>query len=203
MKFIANLFRILLGLVFIGSGFVKGIDPLGSEYKFIEYFNAFGLGGLNASALFFSFLLSGLEFLIGICLFLNIKIKGAAWGAWLFMLVFTPLTLILAIRNPVTDCGCFGDAFTLTNWQTFGKNVFLFFMAYLVFYRRKQFKSIYNFLEQTVLLFGSIIFIGCVEGYSYRHLPIIDFRPYAIGSNISAGMEIPADAPQDRIPGFY
>ena len=67
MKFIANLFRILLGLVFIGSGFVKGIDPLGSEYKFIEYFNAFGLGGLNASALFFSFLLSGLEFLIGIC----------------------------------------------------------------------------------------------------------------------------------------
>ena len=55
--------RILLGLVFIGSGFVKGIDPLGSEYKFIEYFNAFGLGSLNASALFFSFLLSGLEFL--------------------------------------------------------------------------------------------------------------------------------------------
>ena len=117
MKFIANLFRILLGLVFIGSGFVKGIDPLGSEYKFTEYFNAFGLGSLNASALFFSFLLSGLEFLIGICLFLNIKIKGAAWGAWLFMLVFTPLTLILAIRNPVTDCGrLFGKMSFSSSW---------------------------------------------------------------------------------------
>lgn len=198
MKFIANLFRILLGLVFIFSGFVKGIDPLGSEYKFIDYFNAFGMGGLNASALFFSFLLSGLEFVIGISLFLNIKIKGAAWGVWLFMLIFTPLTLILAIRNPVTDCGCFGEAFTLSNWQTFWKNVVLLLMAYVVFYRRKQFKSIYNFLEQTVLLLGSIIFIGCVEGYSYRHLPIIDFRPYAIGSHIPAEMEIPADAPRDE-----
>lgn len=198
MKFIANLFRILLGLVFIFSGFVKGIDPLGSEYKFIDYFNAFGIGGLNATALFFSFLLSGLEFLIGICLLLNIKTKWGAWGAWLFMLIFTLITLILAVRNPVTDCGCFGDAITLSNWQTFWKNIILLFMAYLVFRRRKHFKPIYNFLEQTVLFLGSVIFIGCVEGYSYRHLPIIDFRPYAIGANIPESMDIPADAPHDQ-----
>lgn len=107
MKLLRNICRILVGIVFIYSGFVKGVDPLGSDYKFTDYFNAFGMSWMGFSTLFFSFLLSMADFLIGICLFLNIKIKTAAWGAILFMGFFTPLTLILAIKNPVTDCGCF------------------------------------------------------------------------------------------------
>ncbi|HBO25773.1 MULTISPECIES: BT_3928 family protein [Culturomica] len=198
MKFLLNICRILIGLVFIFSGFVKGIDPLGSDYKFTDYFNAFGMSWMNFSALFFSFLLSMAEFIIGICLFLNIKTKLASWGALLFMAVFTPLTLILAIKNPVTDCGCFGDALVLTNWETFFKNIILLVMVLLVFFNRKRFKSIFNVLEQSVILTGSIIFMFCIEMYSYRHLPILDFRPYAVGANITEGMTTPEGAPHDE-----
>lgn len=198
MKLLMNICRILVGLLFVYSGFVKGIDPLGSDYKFTDYFNAFGMGWMNFSTLFFSFVLSLAEFLIGACLFLNIKTKWAAWGALLFMGFFTPLTLILAIKNPVTDCGCFGDALILTNWETFGKNIVLLAMTLVIFWQKDKFKSIFNFLEQTVLLLCTIILMLSIEFYSYRHLPIVDFRPYAIGKNIAEGMTIPEGAPHDE-----
>lgn len=198
MKLLRNICRILVGVLFIYSGFVKGIDPLGSDYKFTDYFYAFGMSWMSFSALFFSFLLSLAEFTIGICLFLNIKTKWAAWGALLFMGVFTPLTLILAIKNPVTDCGCFGDALILTNWETFWKNIILLLMTLVIFFNKEKFKSAFNFLEQTVMLLCTIIFMLSIEFYSYRHLPILDFRPYAIGKNISEGMTIPEGAPHDE-----
>lgn len=198
MKLLMNICRILVGLLFIYSGFVKGIDPLGSDYKFTDYFNAFSMGWMGFSALFFSFVLSLAEFVIGACLFLNIKTKWAAWGAILFMGVFTPLTLVLAIKNPVTDCGCFGDALVLTNWETFWKNIVLLAMTLVIFINRNRFKPIFNFLEQTIMLFGVIVFIFCIEFYSYRHLPIIDFRPYAIGQNIPTSMTLPEGAPHDE-----
>ena len=198
MKLLRNICRILVGALFIYSGFVKGVDPLGSDYKFTDYFYAFGMSWMSFSALFFSFLLSLAEFLIGICLFFNIKTKWAAWGALLFMGVFTPLTLILAIKNPVTDCGCFGDALILTNWETFWKNVILLLMTLVIFFNKEKFKSVFNFLEQTVMLVCSIVFMLCIESYSYRHLPILDFRPYAIGKNIAEGMRIPEGAPHDE-----
>lgn len=198
MKLLRNICRILVGLLFIYSGFVKGVDPLGSNYKFIDYFNAFHMSWMGGTALFFSFILSLAEFLIGVCLFLNLKTKWAAWGALLFMAVFTPLTLVLAIKNPVTDCGCFGDALILTNWETFWKNVILLAMTLVIFYNRQKFKSIFNFLEQTVIVACTIIFMLCIEFYSYRHLPILDFRPYAIGKNINEGMTVPEGAPHDE-----
>lgn len=198
MKLLRNTCRILVGLLFIYSGFVKGVDPLGSNYKFIDYFNAFHLSWMDGSAIFFSFILSLAEFLIGIALFLNIKTKWAAWGALLFMGFFTPLTLILAIKNPVTDCGCFGDAMVLTNWETFWKNVVLLAMTLVIFYNKQKFRSIFNFLEQTAILICTLIFMLCIEFYCYRHLPILDFRPYAIGKNITEGMTIPEGAPHDE-----
>ncbi len=198
MKLLRNICRILVGILFIYSGFVKGVDPLGSDYKFTDYFNAFGMSWMGVTALFFSFLLSMAEFLIGLCLFLNIKTRIASWGALLFMGFFTPLTLILAIKNPVTDCGCFGDALILTNWETFWKNIVLLAMTLVIFYNRSKFKSLFNFLEQTVILVCTIILMFSIQWYSYRHLPILDFRPYAIGKNIQAGMTIPEGAPHDE-----
>ncbi len=193
-----NVCRILVGILFIYSGFVKGVDPLGSTYKFTDYFLAFGMNWMTPTALFFSFLLALTEFTIGACLFLNIKTKWAIWGALLFMAFFTPLTLILAIKNPVTDCGCFGDALILTNWETFWKNIALSIITLFLFYKKKQFKSWFNFLEQTIMLVSAIVFILCIESHSYRHLPIIDFRPYATGKNISEGMKVPEGAPLDE-----
>lgn len=198
MKLLRNICRILVGILFIYSGFVKGVDPLGSDYKFTDYFNAFGMSWMGVTALFFSFLLSMAEFLIGLCLFLNIKTRIASWGALLFMGFFTPLTLILAIKNPVTDCGCFGDALILTNWETFWKNIVLLAMTLVIFYNRSKFKSLFNFLEQTVILVCTIILMFSIQWYSYRHLPILDFRPYAIGKNIQSGMTIPEGAPHDE-----
>lgn len=198
MKLLRNICRILVGIVFIYSGFVKGVDPLGSNYKFIDYFNAFHMGWMGNTALFFSFLLSLAEFLIGICLFLNVKTRTASWGALLFMIAFTPLTLILAIKNPVTDCGCFGDALVLSNWDTFWKNIILLALTFVVFYNKHKFKPVFNVLEQSILLVCTIIFMLGIEFYSYRHLPIIDFRPYAIGKNINEGMSIPEGAPHDE-----
>lgn len=198
MKLLRNICRILVGLLFIYSGFVKGVDPLGSNYKFIDYFNAFHMNWMGSTALFFSFVLSLAEFMIGMCLFLNIKTKWSAWGALLFMAVFTPLTLVLAIKNPVTDCGCFGDALILTNWETFWKNIILLAMTLVIFYNKQKFKSIFNFLEQTVILVCTIVFMLFIEFYCYRHLPIVDFRPYAIGKNINEGMTVPEGAPHDE-----
>ena len=87
MKLLRNICRILVGIVFIYSGFVKGVDPLGSDYKFTDYFNAFGMSWMGFSTLFFSFLLSMAEFLIGICLFLNIKLPGEPFCLWDFLLL--------------------------------------------------------------------------------------------------------------------
>ncbi|MDR0982218.1 MAG: DoxX family protein [Culturomica sp.] len=198
MKLLANIFRIIVGAVFIFSGFAKGVDPLGSTYKFIDYFNAFGMSWLDFTALFGSFFMSLLEFLVGVCLFLNIKIRTASWGALIFMLFFTPLTLILAIKNPVTDCGCFGDAWILTNWETFWKNVILLAMILVIFNKRKNFKSIFNFLEQTVIVVFTAVLMFSLEVHCYRHLPVVDFRPYSVGKDIQAGMTAPEGAPVDE-----
>ena len=141
MRLVKNLCRIIVGIVFIYSGFVKGIDPLGSDYKFTDYFNAFGMGWMNATTLFFSFALSLAEFLIGIALLFNLWVSRMAWGSLLFMAFFTPLTLVLALTNPVSDCGCFGDAMILTNWQTFWKNIILLLLAIMIFVYRKEYKS--------------------------------------------------------------
>ncbi|MDL2251327.1 DoxX family protein [Odoribacter sp. OttesenSCG-928-J03] len=198
MKLLRNICRIIVGIVFIFSGFAKGIDPLGSMYKFIDYFNAFGMGWMSFSALFFAFVLSIVEFIVGFCLLLNIKTRLASWGALLFMAFFTPLTLVLAITNPVTDCGCFGDAWVLTNWETFWKNVVLIVMALVIFLQRNKFKSSFNFLEQTVLTIVTIVLMFGLETYCYKHLPIIDFRPYAIGKDIKEGMSIPEGVALDE-----
>ena len=198
MKLVKNLCRIIVGIVFIYSGFVKGIDPLGSDYKFTDYFNAFGMSWMNATTLFFSFALSLAEFLIGIALLFNLWISRLAWGALLFMAFFTPLTLVLALTNPVSDCGCFGDAMILTNWQTFWKNIILLLMTIMIFVYRKGFKShLAPFGQFTYLVLAGIGML-CISIYSYRHLPLLDFRPYAVGKNITEGMRLPEGAEPDQ-----
>ena len=115
----------ILGMVFIFSGFVKAVDPLGSAYKFADYFTAFKLGFLENLTLPMGILLSAFELVLGITLILGYRKKISYWLTMWFMVFFTVLTFILALFNPVTDCGCFGDALILTNWQTFFKNIVL------------------------------------------------------------------------------
>ena len=198
MRLVKNLCRIIVGIVFIYSGFVKGIDPLGSDYKFTDYFNAFGMGWMNATTLFFSFALSLTEFLIGIALLFNLWVSRMAWGSLLFMAFFTPLTLVLALTNPVSDCGCFGDAMILTNWQTFWKNIILLLLAIMIFMYRKEYKSSLPLVGQFSFLALAGAGMLCLSVYCYRHLPVLDFRPYAVGKNITESMRLPEGAEPDQ-----
>ena len=198
MILVKNLCRIIVGIVFIYSGFVKGIDPLGSDYKFTDYFNAFGMGWMNATTLFFSFALSLVEFLIGIALLFNLWVSRMTWGSLLFMAFFTPLTLVLALTNPVSDCGCFGDAMILTNWQTFWKNIILLLLAIMIFMYRKEYKSSLPLVGQFSFLALAGAGMLCLSVYCYRHLPVLDFRPYAVGKNITEGMRLPEGAEPDQ-----
>jgi uncharacterized membrane protein YphA (DoxX/SURF4 family) len=188
--------RILVGATFIFSGFVKAVDPVGGAIKFHDYFHAFHLDWLMSLTMPASIGLATLEFLLGVFLVFNIFPKKTATTAFFFMTFFTLLTLTLAIFNPVTDCGCFGDAIKLTNWQTFWKSVVLMVFATFLYISRNQLRSPYSLSIQNVFLFAMLVYVLGISIFSLRHLPLIDFRPYSVGSNIPEGMTIPEDAPQ-------
>jgi len=191
--------RTIVGIVFIFSGFVKAVDPWGSTYKFIDYYNdAFHLPWLEPTALPFAFLLSALEFLVGIALLFNIFTKVAVWLALLFMAVFTPLTLYLAFADPVHDCGCFGDAVVLSNWQTFWKNVIIVILVLLPFLYRNKISQWFNKKIKVAIITLFILFIFGFQYWNFNHLPVIDFRAYKIGTYIPDKMIIPEGAPKDE-----
>jgi len=188
--------RIVLGLTFIFSGFVKGIDPWGSTYKFTDYFNAFHMPWMVNLAFALGILLAAAEFAIGVALLFNFFIRITSWFTLAFMSFFTVLTLILALTNPVTDCGCFGDALIITNWQTFYKNIVLIALAIYIFIQRKTFRSKNGPLLSIALTGMTIVFYFYLVVYSYNHLPIIDFSPYKVGVNIPEAMKVPIGAPK-------
>ena len=197
MKFVAHISRVLFGITFIFSGFVKGIDPWGSAYKFTDYFNAMGMDWLLWAAFPLGVFLAFAEFAIGVAFLFNLWMRLFSWLGLNFMGFFLPLTLWVAIKNPVTDCGCFGDALVISNWATFYKNLaFTLFAIIVVFYRKKL---RWRKLEKPGIFLGAATIIGYVliVIHSYNHLPIFDFRPYKIGVNIPESMQIPEDAPGD------
>jgi len=184
MRSLRNISRILIGIMFIFSGFVKAVDPLGSTYKFTDYFNAFGIEWLVPAALFFAVMLSAIEFLIGFALINNVFPRVFSTLAFIFMGFFTVLTLILAITNPVSDCGCFGDAIKLTNWQTFYKNLFFIIPTAIIFWQRKKFMPRYERIGQSAIIIVGLLGVLFISKISYQHLPLIDFRAYSVGTNI-------------------
>lgn len=191
-----SLCQFLLGAAFVFSGFVKAVDPLGFFYKLQDYLTAFGLIEWFPSGLplLLGIVLSAAEFCVGVFLFLGIRRKIAPTLALLLMSVMTPLTLYLALENPVSDCGCFGDAWVLTNWQTFGKNIVLLLAAGTVFKWRARLVRFVTYKLEWMLSMYTILFVFALSSYCLRNLPILDFRPYKIGANIKAGMELPEGA---------
>lgn len=197
-KLLILLTRILVGAVFAFSGFVKAVDPLGSCYKFTDYFTlAFDMPALSAFSLPLAFILAALEFTTGIMLIFNLKPRWAVWLSFAFMIVFLPLTLYIALENPVHDCGCFGDALVIDNWTTFFKNVVLMILIlYLVFNRKRMDNPLSDNVELGISV--AVFLIAIVfQHFMIRHLPIFDFRPYKIGNNIAEKMAIPEGAKRD------
>lgn len=195
---IVNISRLLLSLTFIFSGFVKAVDPLGTQYKLEDYFAAMSLDGIFPSWVFLcgSVLMSALEVMIGIQLLFAINRRIISKLALLFMIVMTGLTVWIYLADPVEDCGCFGDAVILTNGQTLAKNIVLLVCAVIVALWPMKMPRMVGLSNQWIVFHYSLIFIFAVSIYCIRYLPIFDFRPYHIGANISEGMEIPEGAEQ-------
>lgn len=188
IKTIVTIARLLFGVTFIFSGFVKAVDPLGFTYKIEDYLISFQLTQFIPLALTFAVVLTLLEFALGASIVLGIYRKWTSILAVLFMVVMTPLTLYIALENPVKDCGCFGDALIISNWSTFYKNIVLLSFATLLVVYRKWITPFYsNRTRPYAFVFVLLFFIGFTF-YNIFYLPVMDFRPYKVGSNIPEKM---------------
>ncbi|MDR1764322.1 MAG: DoxX family protein [Dysgonamonadaceae bacterium] len=196
-KIIVEICRVCLGLLFIFSGFVKAIDPWGTAIKNAEYLEAFGLGDLDFAAMPLGIIQIAIEFGLGVFLLMGIYRRFNTIFSLLFMLVMTPLTLYLAIKNPITDCGCFGDALVISNWATFYKNLFLLAAAVIVVLWHKQITPVFSHKSYNSAVLWTYVFILGFCWFTCTYLPIVDFRPYKIGANIPSLMTVPEDAEHD------
>lgn len=193
-----NLCRLILSGTFILSGFVKAVDPRGTQYKLEDYAEAFHLADWVSGYLYLpaAILLAVVEFCLGIYLFFGIRRRTTTWALLILMSLMTPFTLYLALANPVSDCGCFGDAFKLTNWETFYKNVVLLLAAVSVCRYPRLLNRFISERNQWMVSMYSIFFIWIFSGWCVYRLPVLDFRPYHIGADLVQGMSIPEDAEQ-------
>lgn len=188
MKFLTQLSRFLVGALFIFSGFIKAVDPLGSAYKLEEYFEVFGMEWLSPLALAIGIVLFVLEMILGFQLLIGYKIKTTSWLLLLLIIFFTFLTFYSAYFNKVTDCGCFGDFLHLKPWSSFTKDLVLLALILIVFFGKNKITPLFGDKPSKILVtlfsLASIVF----PLYNYNYLPVIDFRPYKIGTNIYEAM---------------
>jgi uncharacterized membrane protein YphA (DoxX/SURF4 family) len=177
--------RVLVGALFVFSSFIKGVDPLGTKYKMLDYFIAYDIQWLNEYALPLAITMIMVEFIVGICLMQNLLPRLATLGASLLMIFFTVTTFFDAIYNLVPDCGCSGTAIKMSNWQTFFKNLLILaILIPLVFNNKSLVNKRVTSLGQILFTFVFIgLFIG-FEIYNVRHLPMIDFMEWKVGKNM-------------------
>jgi len=174
--------RIIVGGVFALSGFVKGIDPWGTIYKFEDYLAAMGLDIWYPLVIMGAWGLCALEFIVGIFIAFGSFRRSIPWIAAIIMFFMLPLTLWIALSDPVSDCGCFGDAFIISNWATFWKNVLLSIcIVWLICYNRRVHWLVTPAL-QWLAFTASVLFIGVIEVIGYYGQPLLDFRPYKVST---------------------
>ena len=200
LKMTVNLCRIIVALTFIFSGFVKAIDPIGLQYKLQDYLGAIGIPGFlpDWMLLIMAVLLAAVEFCMGIFLLFAIQRRLISKLIVVFMSIMTLITVWLVVANPVKDCGCFGDALHLTNTETLVKNIILLGCSIVIMQRPLAMFRFISESNQWIVINYTIVFIFVCSGLSLYYLPLFDFRPYRIGTNIPRGMEIPKDAEQPQ-----
>ena len=197
-KVLVNSCRLVLALTFILSGFVKAVDPLGTQYKLNDYLEAMHLDAMvpDLATLAGSVLLAAMEFCLGVFLLFAIHRRLVSRLLVLVMGIMTALTVWIYIADPVSDCGCFGDAVVLTNGQTLLKNIILLAAAIVVALWPLDMMRFISKTNQWIVINYTAVFILIIEGYALYDLPQFDFRPYHVGANIMKGMEIPEGAEQ-------
>lgn len=180
------LVRIVVGITFIFSGLVKLIDPVGTMYKIDDYLAVMNMTALQPLSIIASVALALAEFILGINTLLGSYLRTTPKLLLAFMVFMTPLTLYLAIANPIADCGCFGDAVILTNWQTFAKNVVLLLLVLFLFKYYTKAKSVFHREVQALTVIWGIVYAAFVVWFAFTYMPILDFRPYKLGTDIRA-----------------
>ncbi|MBQ7419379.1 MAG: DoxX family protein [Prevotella sp.] len=190
-KILVNIARLIVALTFILSGFAKAVDPMGTHYKIADYLAAIHVGTFipDFVSLIASVILSAAEFWLGICLLFAIRRRVVTRIILIWLAIMTPLTLWLAIANPISDCGCFGDAVVLTNWQTFWKNIILLGCALLIARFPLEMMRFISRSNQWIVMNFTALFILIVAGRALYDLPYFDFRPYHIGTDLRKGWQ--------------
>lgn len=201
-KILTPIARVLVGVLFLFSGFVKLVDPIGSQYKFQEYFSesVLDMEFLIPYALPLAVVLIVAEMVLGVAILIGWKPKFTVWSLLILIVIFLFLTWYSAYYNKVTDCGCFGDAIKLTPWQSFYKDVFLTILILWLVVKVKDIQPLFAKTTVTLITYVSLFLSLYVSYHVLMHLPIIDFRPYAIGENIPEGMEYKGDG---KIPPIH
>lgn len=198
MKLLVAISRFLVGALFIVSGLIKLNDPVGFSFKLKDYFapEVLNLEFLVPYALVIAIFVVIFEVLLGVMILIGYAKKFTVWSLLLMIIFFTFLTFYSAYFNKVTDCGCFGDAIKLTPWESFSKDIVLLFFILILFIGKKYIQPIFSKNINSIVIFAA--FVGClaITYHVLQHLPIIDFRPYKIGANITEGMTVPEDAPK-------
>lgn len=178
--------RLLVGALFIFSSFTKGVDPLGTKYKMLDYLSAYHMTWLNNLAMVLAVLMILAEFIVGFCLITKMLPRLAVLGATLLMLFFTFTTLFDALYNMVPDCGCFGTAIKMSNWQTFYKNLVIDTLLIPLIMNNKQLENkLGKGVQWLIAILFALAFLG-FELYNYRHLPVVDFMDWKVGKQMSA-----------------
>ncbi|MBR1621237.1 MAG: DoxX family protein, partial [Prevotella sp.] len=196
-----NTCRILLALVFIFSGFVKAIDPMGTVYKLQDYFAATPVDVTSVPMWILigcAVALSTIEFSLGIFLLFGIHKRLTTRTTLLFMVIMTAITVWIFVKNPVKDCGCFGDAIVLSNGQTLLKNIVLLSCAVIVAVWKDKIVRFITKESQWIVENYTVIFIILISSWCIYDLPLFDFRPYRIGADFRQDMEIPEGEEQPQ-----
>ena len=200
-----NVCRFVLAATFIFSGYVKAIDPLGTLYKLKDYAAAMSLNGLLPDWVLVgvAIALGALEFALGVFMLFAVRRHVVSRITLAFMTAMTVLTLWIFVADPVKDCGCFGDALKLTNGETLLKNIVLVACAALVAWRPADMARFISRSNQWIVRYYTVAYIVITSVYCLYTLPIFDFRPYHVGTNIKQGMEIPEGAEQPEFESTF
>ena len=200
-NFITQFSRLFVGILFIISGLIKLNDPIGFSYKLDEYFSepVFNMPFFVPYSLAIALFLVILEVVLGVMLLIGYKSKITIWSLLLLVILFTFLTFYSAYFDVVKDCGCFGDALHLTPWQSFSKDIVLLFFILILFFNQKLIKPLFSNGIQNILAFSSVVLCSFMGYWVINHLPLKDFRPYKVGTNIKTAMEIPEGAPKSVV----
>ena len=203
MKALYQIVRAFVGILFIFSGYVKLVDPIGFSYKLEEYFgpDVLGLEFLVPFALALSVAIVIFELVLGVMLLLGFAKRFTVWSLLLMIIFFTFLTFYSAYFNKVTDCGCFGDAIPLDPWQSFYKDIILSILILFLFFKSKYLTPLFKKQLSVAIIVLTTIASGYISYLGINHLPVADFRPYKIGASIPENMEVPEGA-QERVEEY-